>query len=266
MEDEERIRRAQLARKEARETIEEQSETLSDIDEKAIQIFRANVVLAGIIVSGISIAVKSDGPATALLNPFTKFGAVLLFTATILASVTYTSTSEEIGVSADDITKRILNERYDYDLVEEGLAEEYSTWIATNYRANAQNALLFTMTLITTVMAICYFFIGAIEIYRNTLPWYTNSGAMGLFGVVAKFSGLWGQLERWYQITNPQERFHSWVGARKDRLTGWPTALRDRFAGDNADGDSTDEGSPEVEDEAETDSDGQENDAPKVSD
>jgi hypothetical protein len=219
MADDDRIRRAELARQEARETISEQAKTVTDIDEKAIQIFRVNIVLAGILVSGISIAVQSSNASTtALLNPFTKFGAVLLFGATVLASITYTSTNQRIGVSSDDITRRILNTDYDYDLIERGLAEEYSNWIATNYKSNIQNALLFTLTLLTTVMSICYFFLGAVEIYRASLPWYTNVGAGVLFLIVAKLSGLWGQLNRWHRITDPHKRFSRWLGAWNERL------------------------------------------------
>jgi hypothetical protein len=94
---EDRIRRAQLARHEARATIDEQTSTLADIDEKAIQIFRVNLILAGVLVSGVSIAVQSDSASAAtLLNSFTRFGAVLLFVSTVLAAVTYTSSREEI--------------------------------------------------------------------------------------------------------------------------------------------------------------------------
>lgn len=212
MAEEDRIRRAKLVREEARETISEQSATLSDIDEKAIQIFRVNIVLTGVLVSGISITVRSSDAATAaLINPFAEFGGVLLFLATVLAAVTYTSTSEEIGVNAKDITNRILNDDFDYDLVQLGLAEAYSVWIANNYRVNARNALLFTLTLLTTIMAICYLFIGAIEIYAPGLPWYTNVGAITLFAVVTKLSGLRGQLQRWWYLTSPQKRFCNWL-------------------------------------------------------
>ena len=212
MSDDDRIKKAKLAREEARETLREQSATLSDIDEKAMQIFRVNVVLSGIIVSGVSITVQANDTATtAILNPFTKFGSVLLFVATVLSSATYTSTSEEIGVSSDDITGNILNEKYEYTLIEESLAEEYSSWISQNYRSNVQNALLFTTTLLATVMAICYFFLGAIEIYRDSLPWYTNVGAVAVFFVISKISGLKGQLERWRRETNPRKRFLGWL-------------------------------------------------------
>lgn len=219
MVEEDRIRRAKLVREEARETISEQSATLSDIDEKAIQIFRMNVVLAGVLVSAVSITVQSSNATTAaLVNPFTKFGSVLLFTATVLASVTYTSTNEKIGVNAADVRNRILNDEFDYDLVQLGLAEEYGVWIANNYRVNARNALLFTLTLVTTIMAICYLFIGAIEVYTSGLPWYANVGAIALFVVVAKLSRLRIQFKRWWHLTNPEERFRDWfVGWRERR-------------------------------------------------
>ncbi|WP_135825378.1 hypothetical protein [Halorussus ruber] len=229
MSDDDRLKRAKLAREEARETLSEQAATLSDIDEKAMQIFRANVVLTGIIVSGVSIAVQAnEADTTAILNPFTKFGAVLLFTATVLASATYTSTSEEIGVSSDDITENILNRDYKYTLVEEGLAEEYSSWISQNYRSNVQNALLFTLTLLATVMAICYFFLGAIEIYRNSLPWYTNLGVGVVFAVIVKISGLRGQLKRWYRETNPQKRFLGWLGGLCSQF--YPNRVREKLS------------------------------------
>lgn len=220
MVEDDRIRRAKLVREEARETINEQSATLSDIDEKAMQIFRVNVVLAGVLVSGVSITVQSnDATTAALVNPFTEFGGVLLFVATVLASVTYTSTNEEIGVSAADVTNRILNDEFDYDLVELGLAEAYGVWIANNYRVNAQNALLFTLMLLTTIMAICYLFIGAIGIYSDGLPWYSNVGAVVFLVAVAKLSGLWGQLNRWWNLTHPQKRFCNWLLGRREFWT-----------------------------------------------
>lgn len=248
MTDDDRIRRAKLARQEARETINEQARTVTDIDEKAIQIFRVNIVLAGILVSGLSIAVQSSNASTtSLLNPFTKFGAVLLFVATVLSSITYTSTNQQIGVSSDDITHRILNMDYDYDLVELGLAEEYSDWIASNYESNVQNALLFTVTLLTTVMAICYFFLGAVEIYRESLPWYTNVGAAVLFVIVAKLGGLLGQLNRWVRATNPRKRVCQWLAA-------WEDQLSDSTSDTNGDSD-TDAESDDVEQKEKVSSD-----------
>lgn len=212
MVEEDRIRRAELGREEGRKTLNEQSATLSDIDEKAIQIFRVNVVLTGVLVSGLSITVQSNNATTAsLVNSYTEFGGVLLFAATVLATVTYTSTNEEIGVNAADIKNRILNDEFDYDLVQLGLAEEYSAWIANNYQVNARNALLFTLTLLSTIMAICYFFLGAVEIYTDGLPWYSNVGAIALFAIVAKLSRLRVQFEQWWRLANPDEQFYDWL-------------------------------------------------------
>lgn len=212
---ENRVRRAQLARAEARMTIDEQTAKLSGINEKAIQIFRVHVVLTGILVSSISISVRlQTATASAVLNPFTEFGVGLLFISIVLSALTYTSTHGEIGVSPDDVTERILEERFDYDLVEEGLAEAYSAWIGENYRANTQNALLFTLTLLATVMAICYLFFGAIEVYSTSLPWYANLLSLTLLAVVGKSSGLPGQLRRWQRLATPRQRFRAWFKAR----------------------------------------------------
>lgn len=216
-----RIRRAQLARAEARETIDEQTAKLSDIDEKAMQVFRVNIVVIGILVSGISISVRLN-PATtsALSNPFTEFGVVLLFASTVLASVTYTSTRGEIGVSPDDVTERILQQRFDYDLIEEGLAEAYSAWIRENHRANTGNAFLFTLTLLATIMGIAYLFLGVIDVYSSSLPWYANLWSLALLAIAGRLSGLRGQFRRWRDVTNPRARFRSWV-----RL--WTTTIFD---------------------------------------
>lgn len=215
-----RIRRAQLARAEARMTIDEQTAKLSDINEKAMQVFRVHIVLTGILVSGISISVRlKTATASAVLNPFTELGVVLLFTSIVLSALTYTSTHGEIGVSPDDVTERILEEQFDYDLVEEGLAEAYSTWIGENYRANTRNALLFTLTLLATVMAICYLFLGAVEVYSTSLPWYANLFSLTLLAVVGKSSGLPGQLRRWQNLTNSRVRFRSWTRSLRTTIS-----------------------------------------------
>ncbi|WP_276300331.1 hypothetical protein [Halorussus lipolyticus] len=211
MSNEDRVRRAQLARTEARETIAEQTAKLSDINEKAVQIFRLNIVVVGILISGISLSIRSEVvTASALSNPFIEFGVGLLFSSIVFASVTYTSTRGEIGVNPDDVTDRILEDRFDYDLVEEGLAEAYATWIQENYRANTKNALLFTLTLLTTVTGICYLLLGAVEVYTAPLPWHTNLWGLTLFVLLGKLSGLPGQLRRWRKMANPENSIRSW--------------------------------------------------------
>lgn len=223
-----RIQRAKLAREEARETIDEQTAKLSEINERAIQVFRLNVVLIGVLVSIISISIQSKtATAFALSNSFTGFGVGLLFASIILAAMTYTSTRGEIGVNRDDVTDRILESQFDYDLVEEGLAEAYGTWIWENYRVNTGNALLLTLTLLTTVLGICYLFLGTVEAYSASLPWYTNLWSIALFVIVGKASGLLGQLRRWWSLTDFENKIRSWITTVEEVSRRFQTYLSD---------------------------------------
>lgn len=217
---EERVRRARLARQEARETIDEQTETLSDIDEKAIQIFRANIILATILVSTVSVAISFEsGSPGMLLTPYTKTAACLLFVSTIVAAITYTSTSVRIGVSKTDISNRVLDLKYDYDLVEEGIASEYGEWIQYNYERNASNSLLFTISLLSVVASICYLIVGIIDIYSDELiTVHANVAVLLFFLVFGKLSGVYGQAVRWWNVTSPSNRFRNWCSNRKNTV------------------------------------------------
>lgn len=218
---EERVERARLARTEARQTIDEQTQTLSDIDEKAIQIFRINLVIASILMTGLSISVSNDNSTyDSLITPYTIAGSVLLFLSIILASVTYTSTSERIGIAKDTIEDSILNQEYDYDLVEEEIALAYGTMIRYNYKKNASNALLFTLTLLTAVTAISYLAIGIVDIY-NSVHYSINIVMVVFLIVFGKVSGLYGTIKRWRELTDPFTRFQNWVTDWWKRIMGW---------------------------------------------
>lgn len=217
---EERVARARLARQEARETVTEQTSTLSDIDEKAIQIFRINTVIASILVTGVSIAVSSDSATyTDLITGYTTTGALFLFTSILLAAITYTATAERIGINAETIGESILNQQYDYDLVEEEIALEYGKMIQKNYEKNASNVLLFTLTLITTVAAVCYLAIGLVDIYSASgVSPAINLVVVIFFVVFGKLSGLYGTTVRWWKLTDPDERLQAWIADWMEKL------------------------------------------------
>ncbi|WP_135664172.1 hypothetical protein [Halorhabdus rudnickae] len=217
---EERVERARLAREEARATITEQTSTLSDIDEKAIQIFRINTVIASILVTGVSIVVSSDSATyTDLISGYTTASALFLFTSILLAAITYTATAERIGINAATIGESILNQQYDYDLVEEQIALEYGKMIQKNYEKNASNVLLFTLTLITTVGAVCYLAIGLVDIYSTSgVSPALNVVIFLFFAVFGKLSGLYGTTARWWKLTDPDERLQTWIADWIEKL------------------------------------------------
>ncbi|ELY41177.1 hypothetical protein [Natronorubrum sulfidifaciens] len=226
---EERVERARLAREEARETINEQTQTISDIDEKAIQIFRINIVVASILMTGLSIAVSNDlASVSTLITPYTATGSVLLFLSIILAAITYTSTSERVGINKDTIEDSILNQKYDYDLVEEEISKAYGNMIRYNFKKNVSNVLLFTFTLLAAVVAISYMAIGIIDLYDSIHP-CINILMLGFVLVFGKFSGLYGTTNRWRKMTDPRGRFQEWGQKWRNRIVTWV-----RFRSDNS--------------------------------
>jgi len=75
----------ELAREELRTTFDYQVERVQEIDEKAIEILKANLLLIGLVVTGGSIVVQTDIDVAAFLNPFTIASALLLLGSTGLA-------------------------------------------------------------------------------------------------------------------------------------------------------------------------------------
>ncbi|AKH98280.1 hypothetical protein [Halanaeroarchaeum sulfurireducens] len=215
---EERVRRSRIVRKEGRATVEKQIDTLSDIDEKAIQIFRGNLVLSGILVSAFSIVVDSDPMPSELLTIYIQTGGFLLFLGTVIAAITYTSTTEQIGISAPDVSE-ILNQDYDYQYIEEGLAEQYGEYIEHNYAKNAANALLLNLTLTATVGAITYLFIGVLDLYSGfSITPEVHLVVLGFFVVFWKFAGMYKVLPEWYHETEPLSRLLAWLKRPVSRL------------------------------------------------
>jgi hypothetical protein len=217
---EERIQRAQLARQEGRETISEQTDTLADIDEKASRIFRLNLLLLSVLASGFSVAL-SEYPDTyeKFLTSYMQFGTSLLFLSMILASVTYTSTASRIGIARGAIDDSILNQNFDYDLVEEEIAKEYGRMIHENYKRNATNVLLFTFSLMSVVGAITYLAIGLVDIsLSNGFPHVVNIVVIVFFLIFGKMSGIYGTYQRWKDLTSPYVRFRSWRKSHEMRI------------------------------------------------
>lgn len=216
---EDRVKRARLARKEGRQTIENQTDTVSDIDDKAIRLFRVNLVIAGILATGLSIVVSADAATYGtLLTPYTFVGVAGLFLSTVFAGLTYTSTAMKIGVDPEAIRESILTDRYDYDLVEEEIALNYAEMIQYNYEKNASNVLLFTLTLLSAIWALVYFGIAVLDIYAsNGIHPAFNVPVVTSLLIVGKFSGISGTTERWWRLTTPKQRLCAWLSAVADR-------------------------------------------------
>jgi len=142
-----------LAREETRTTFEYQFARIQEIDTKAVEILKANLLLIGIVVTGATVLVQTPFDAASLFNVFTAVGAALLFVSTALAGVTYTASNLRGGLDADAIERSIAA---DADAFETQLLRSYGRWIEYNAQVIAVNDILVTATVLLIVVSFAY--------------------------------------------------------------------------------------------------------------
>jgi hypothetical protein len=144
-----------LTREEMRTTFEYQVGRLQEIDSKAIEILKANLLLIGIVVTAGSILVQTEFDATAYLNVFTVAGGFLLFVSTALAGVTYTASNLRGGLDADAVERAIAGHG-DEESFERRLLRSYGRWIEYNAQVTAVNDILVTATVLLVIVSFAY--------------------------------------------------------------------------------------------------------------
>lgn len=174
-----------LAREETRTTFEYQVQRLEEIDNKAIEILKANLLLIGIVVTAGSILVQTDFRTDPFVNVFTGFGAVLLFVSTALAGVTYNASNLRGGLDADDVEAAIARRAADADeAFERRLLRSYGRWIEYNAQVTAVNDLLVTATVLLVVTSFAYVVAG-VAVGAAGLSTAASLVAFGAFTVPA---------------------------------------------------------------------------------
>lgn len=173
-----------VVREELRTTFEYQVQRLQEIDAKAIEILKANLLLIGIVVTGGSILVQAELDIGLFLNLFTVFGSLLLLVSTGLAAVTYTASNLRGGLDADAI-EAIIAAEYDGDEFEQQLLRSYARWIEYNARVTAVNDILATVTVILVFVSFVYIVAGiaAGALLANAVLRWTSFAVMTLFAI-----------------------------------------------------------------------------------
>lgn len=195
-----------IALEEGRRTIDKQNEILNNIDDKAARILRINLVIVGLILTGLSIATgagRHTGPVQEALpdviNVYTELALLALLLSTGVAALTYTASALRIGVTGGSL-RRIVFEGDTPDRKRlRGLTRSYSQWIEQNYRTNAYNAPLATLTLIFLVYAVVLLTLGGIETIR-AVQWYENVVALVFIVVFTGLTGIKGQIQRYLPL------------------------------------------------------------------
>ena len=195
-----------VALEEGRRTIDKQNEILNNIDDKAARILRINLVIVGLIFTGLSVVTGTESQTDQVqeilpdvINIYTELGLLALLLSTGVAALTYTASALRIGVTGGSL-RRIVFEGDTLDRKRlRGLTRSYSKWIEQNYRTNAYNAPLATVTLIFLVYAVILLTLGGIETIR-AVRWYENVVAMIFIVIFTVLTGIWGQIERYLRL------------------------------------------------------------------
>lgn len=194
-----------IAREEAQRTIDTQIQTLNDIDSKAARILRINLVLLSIILTGFSLATGSQTPDTAtiglpnLINNYTILGLLMLLVSTGTAGITYTASNLKAGLSGTDI-QHLLDGDYSDRKNVEGIIESYAGWIQRNYRVNAKNAPLGTLTILLLLYAMAALALGVEEAVTGKVEWWLWLGTLILLGLVTYFTGFFEQVQQYRKL------------------------------------------------------------------
>ena len=152
-----------LTREETRTTFEYQVQRLREIDSKAIEILKANLLLIGILVTAGSILIQTEFEAGAFLNVFSAFGGLLLFVSTGLAGVTYTASNLRGGLDADAIERAVEHHTDGTDeRFEERLVRSYGRWIEYNAQVTAINDMLVSATVLLVIVSFAYVVAGVV--------------------------------------------------------------------------------------------------------
>lgn len=161
---------------EGRETLDHQIASLRNIDDKAVRILRANILFIGLVLTAVSITVRSSIDVFRFVNSHTILGSFLLLCSCAMAAMTFLVTEYEPGIGAnaititteEDLSKQQLHVR---------LSNGYASWIRYNESALQINGLLATGTIILVIDAIALLTSGAII---GAVNWLRSSKSVGV--------------------------------------------------------------------------------------
>ena len=149
---------------EARLTLNQQLSRIEKYDKKAVGLFRSNILLAGVLLSGLTVVVRTDGiEPTDFVNVWGIAGAFSLGFSTVLCAMAYTSSSYALGITSntiDEVEEGIYAGTTEFNNELRGL---YKQWLDYNANTGSFNSYLITGGIILLMNSIG-FFIGAVAI------------------------------------------------------------------------------------------------------
>lgn len=176
---------------EARETVNQQLKQISSHDTKSVGLFRANILLAGILLSGLAIVARTDayGPGQ-FLNIWTRAGGAALFLSTLSAAMAYTSSSYEMGI-ASDIIEDVQNENYnDVEQLKDEIGDVYRQCLELNDLVSYFNGILITLSMILLLNSILLLLGGVVSVLNGWSSAFSDNMFLVSLIVIASADAL----------------------------------------------------------------------------
>lgn len=162
---------------EGRKTLDHQIASLRRIDNKAIQILRANILFIGLILTALTVTVESSIDVLRFVNAHTILGSLFLLCSCAMAAMTSLVTEYEPGIGATAI-RTTVEENLPEKRLHTRLSNGYAGWIQYNESALQINGLLMTGTIILVIDAIALLTSGTII---GAVNWSRTSKSVGVF-------------------------------------------------------------------------------------
>lgn len=148
--------------KEARHTIDQQINRNESTDKKAVGLFRLNLLLAGLVITVLTFIPRTDAIGVSqLINIWSVFGIILLFISSIVAAMTYTSSSYDLGITPS-LIGRVEDGEFDgiQDL-DDHLTDLYKGWLRHNANVGQFNSYLITLAILLLLNSMIFLVLGA---------------------------------------------------------------------------------------------------------
>lgn len=153
----------ELTCSEAREVIDHQIDTMNDLDDKAMWTLRLIVLVFGLVMTGVSVAVRADvSDLGRFVNPLTQAGFFCLTVSAGLSVIVYSSGTLTVGPGPADINQ-LLQRGYERPNWRRRLLEGYQKWMRTNQTNIRRDATLLAVCQAFLVVGMVTFFYGVVS-------------------------------------------------------------------------------------------------------
>ena len=152
-----------VTREEAREALDHQIAALSDIDDKAAQTLRLNVLLLGVVLTIASVLASSEAtpPIGRIANGLVVAGAVVSAVSIVTSIWTYTSTSYRTGTGPSELRSLLSRKPPEEELLA-ALLYNYAAWMERNSRLNHREGVTLFVSHVSLFFSMGYYASGVV--------------------------------------------------------------------------------------------------------